>query len=165
MSVDIEFLSAVILISDDPQRLAEFYRDTLGLPLHSEQHDDDRPHWGGTLGPIHFAIHHVADFPEHRRAGSGAVVIALAVDDLDAVLERLNRRGVEPLYPPRDLGWTRMTAVHDPDHNLVELTQMADSWWAHVAKRRAEGHDPVERWLQRTSPSPDDRRMSDASSG
>jgi hypothetical protein len=33
MSVDIEFLSAVIVISDEPQRLAEFYREALGLPL------------------------------------------------------------------------------------------------------------------------------------
>jgi uncharacterized glyoxalase superfamily protein PhnB len=101
------------------------------------------------LGQLHFAIHHVADFPEHRRTGAGAVVIALAVDDLDTVLKRLNDHGIEPLYPPKELGWTRMTAVHDPDGNLVELTQMADSWWARLAKRRAEGHDPVERWLQR----------------
>ena len=66
MSVDIEFLSAVIVISDEPRRLAGFYGDALGLPLHPEQHDDDLPHWGATLGQLHFAIHHVADFPEHR---------------------------------------------------------------------------------------------------
>jgi hypothetical protein len=42
-----------------------------------------------------------------------------------------------------------MSAVHDPDGNLVELTQLADEWWAQLAKRRAEGHDPVERWLRR----------------
>jgi hypothetical protein len=33
VSIEIEFLSAVIVISDDPQRLAEFYGDALGLPL------------------------------------------------------------------------------------------------------------------------------------
>jgi hypothetical protein len=58
-----------------------------------------------------------------------------------------------------------MTAVHDPDRNLIELTQMADTWWAHLAKRRAEGHDPVERWLQRTGPAPADQRTSNASGG
>lgn len=149
MAADIEFLSAVIVVSGDPGRLADFYGESLGLPLHPEQHDDDRPHWGATLGQLHFAIHHDADFPEHWRSGSGSVVIALAVEDLDAVLHRCEDHGIEPLYPVKDLGWTRMTAIQDPDGNLVELTQMADSWWARLADRRAEGHDPVERWLQR----------------
>jgi predicted enzyme related to lactoylglutathione lyase len=145
-----EFLSAVIVVSEQPERLARFYIDVLDLPLLPERHDDDLPHWGGTLGQLHFAIHDVRDFPEHQRTGAGAVVLALAVTDLDDLLGRLRGLAVEPLYPPRDLGWTRMTAVLDPDGNLVELTQLAESWWAGLARRRAAGHDPVERWRQRT---------------
>jgi predicted enzyme related to lactoylglutathione lyase len=144
-----EFLSAVIVTSPDPERLADFYANALGVPLVPEQHDEDLPHWGATLGQLHFAIHHVDDFPEHRASGAGSVVIALAVDDLDEVLTRLREHDAQPLYPARDLGWTRMTAVHDPDGNLVELTQMADTWWARLDRRREQGHDPVERWRQR----------------
>jgi len=33
VAADIEFLSAVILVSDEPERLADFYRDALGLHL------------------------------------------------------------------------------------------------------------------------------------
>ncbi|HEX5116974.1 MAG TPA: VOC family protein [Pseudonocardiaceae bacterium] len=148
-----EFLSAVIVVSEQPDRLAAFYQDVLAVPLAPEQHDDDLPHWGATLGQLHFAIHDVRDFPEHRATGAGSIVLALAVDDLDELLAAMAERGVPPLYPPKDLGWTRMSAVRDPDGNLVELTQMADSWWARLDRRRADGHDPVERWRRRTAQS------------
>lgn len=146
-----EFLSAVIVVSERPERLAAFYRDVLAVPLVPEQHGDSLPHWGATLGQLHFAVHDVRDFPQHHGTGAGSVVLALAVDDLDELLAGMAGHGVTPLYPPEDLGWTRMTAVHDPDGNLVELTQMADSWWARLERRRAEGHDPVERWRGRTT--------------
>jgi catechol-2,3-dioxygenase len=37
---DVQFLSGVILVSRQPERMAEFYRDVLGLPLTEEQHDE-----------------------------------------------------------------------------------------------------------------------------
>jgi catechol-2,3-dioxygenase len=52
-----EFLSAVLLASRQPDRLAVFYRDVLGLPLHEEQHGSGSVHWGCELGDVHFAIH------------------------------------------------------------------------------------------------------------
>jgi len=147
----VEFLSAVIVVSEQPEQLASFYIDAIGLPLRAEQHNNDVPHWGATLGQLHFAIHDVRDFPEHHRAGAGAVVVALATEDLDALLVRLRTHNIEPLYPPKNLGWTTMTAVHDPDGNLVELTQMADEWWAGLERRRLDGHDPVVRSKKRAS--------------
>jgi catechol 2,3-dioxygenase-like lactoylglutathione lyase family enzyme len=105
----IEFLSAVIVTSPEPDRLAGFYADALGVPPVGEQHDEDLPHWGATLGQLHFAIHHPDDFPEHRAGGAGSVVIAFTVEDLEGTVARLRQHGVEPLYPTRDLGWTQMT--------------------------------------------------------
>ena len=52
----IEFLSAVLILSPDPERLAAFYRDKLGIPLIAEEHGSGA-HWGCELGDIHFAIH------------------------------------------------------------------------------------------------------------
>jgi len=40
----IEFLSAVLIVSSDPKRLATFYRDVVGIPLEAEEHDDTLPH-------------------------------------------------------------------------------------------------------------------------
>ena len=52
----IQFLSAVLLTSRDAARLAEFYRDVLGLPLAEERHGNVPQHWGCELGDVHFAI-------------------------------------------------------------------------------------------------------------
>jgi catechol-2,3-dioxygenase len=141
----IEFLSAVLLVSNDAERLARFYRDTLGIPLEEEQHGDTLPHWGCTMGDVHFAIHPFEDFPDHTRRGVGAVKLAFTVFDLAALHRRLLQAAVNVLYPPRDEGYFVSMAVEDPDGNFVELTQMSDEWFEHLAKRRAEGHDVLAR--------------------
>jgi predicted enzyme related to lactoylglutathione lyase len=145
MSERIEFLSAVLVVSRDAPRLAAFYRDVLGVPLAEEQHGDTDLHWGCTLGDLHFAIHPVADFPEDPRDGTGAVKLAFAVFDIDEVARRLEDRGVELVYPPKDLGWCKMTAVREPDGNYVELTELGDDWFRHLEKRKDEGYDLLQR--------------------
>jgi len=49
---DIRFLSGVILVSEQPERLVDFYRDVLGLPLAEERHGDTAPHWACELGDM-----------------------------------------------------------------------------------------------------------------
>jgi catechol 2,3-dioxygenase-like lactoylglutathione lyase family enzyme len=46
----IQFLSAVLITSRQADRLCEFYRDVLGLPLVEERHGNVPPHWGCELG-------------------------------------------------------------------------------------------------------------------
>ena len=141
----IEFLSGVILVSESPEALADFYTKILGVPLKPEQHDDTAPHWGCDLGDIHFAIHPVADFPDGR-SGVGSVKLAFNVWDIDAMAARLERAGQQLLYPPRDTGFFLSTALQDPDGNLVELTQMSDAWFQYLEHRHAEGVDVVSKW-------------------
>ena len=45
----IEFLSAVLVVSPNPARLAAFYRDVIGIALREEQHGGSRAHWGCNL--------------------------------------------------------------------------------------------------------------------
>lgn len=143
----LEFLSAVLVVSEHPERLAAFYRDVLGVPLEPEQHGATATHWGCQLGDLHFAIHPVANFRQHP--GVGAVRLAFTVFDLDTYVAAVRRRGVEPLYPPKDLGWSKMTAVRDPDGNHIELTQLTNDWFDRLAQRRHQGHDVLARWRQR----------------
>jgi catechol 2,3-dioxygenase-like lactoylglutathione lyase family enzyme len=145
----IEFLSAVLLVSGDPKRLAEFYPDVIGVPLREEQHGDAPPHWGCTLGDIHFAIHPVETFPD-KQSGTGSVKLAFTVFDIQALVRRLEEDAVPVLYPPRDTGFFWSTAVLDPDGNLVEFTELHDQWFEHLETRRAEGADVVARWRGRT---------------
>lgn len=138
MAERIEFVSAVLLVSRNAERLATFYRDVLGLPLVVEQHDDQPPHWGCTLGDLHFAVHPADD--DHA-PGVGAIKLAFAVFDVDEVAERIEAGGVGLLYAPKDLGWCKMTAIRDPDGNYIELTELGDDWYRHLEKRKDEGHD------------------------
>lgn len=57
--------------------------------------------------------------------GTGYGHIALAVDDLDGVLERLAGQGIEPERPPYTVreGGSRLCFVRDPDDYRIELIE------------------------------------------
>jgi lactoylglutathione lyase len=59
--------------------------------------------------------------------GTGYGHIAVTVDDLDATLERLAGRGIEPERPPYTVreGGSRLCFVRDPDGYRVELIERA----------------------------------------
>lgn len=147
-SEPVQFFSGIILVSENPARLAAFYRDTLGVPLAAEEHTDTQPHWGCDLGDIHFAVHPIDDFPD-RRSGVGAVKLAFNVFDLEAQVKHLEELAIELLYPPKDTGFFLSTAFLDPDGNFVELTQLVPAWFEYLKQRRTQGHDVVARFEER----------------
>jgi len=141
----VEFLSAVLLASTNHDRLAAFYRDVIGVPLEDEQHGHLLKHYGCELGDLHFAIHPAENFPG-AGPGVGSVKLAFEVFDMDAHVKKLAAHGVQLLYPPYKMGPMTITAIRDPDGNVVEFTQLDERWYAHLEKRRAEGHDVIRRW-------------------
>ena len=144
---DVRFMSGVILVSRQPGQLARFYRETLGIPLAEERHDATKPHWGCELGDVHFAIHPAEDYPDDPASGPGPVKLAFLVFDLPRMVAWLERCGVKLCYPPTDLGAeSQITAVRDPDGNLVELTQLGPGWLDHLKAHRAAGSDLVVWW-------------------
>ena len=147
---DVGFISGVILVSRQPERMAGFYRDVLGLPLHDERHGDSQPHWACELGDVHFAIHPAEDYPEDPVTGPGPVKLAFMVFDLPAMIAWLEECGTALCYPLTELGvQSQITAVRDPDGNLVELTQLGPDWLGHLKEHRAEGHDLISHWSAR----------------
>jgi len=145
MNEKIEFLSAVLLISKDPERLAAFYRDVVGLPLEDEKHGDTEKHYGCELGDLHFAIHPISNF-KGTGYGTGSVKLAFTVFDMDLFVKKLKSRGIALAYEPKDVGFAKMTALTDPDGNYIEFTQLSDRWFQHLESRRKEGIDVVSRW-------------------
>jgi len=143
----IEFFSAVLIVSENPARLAAFYRDVVGVPLTEESHGASLPHYGATLGDLHFAIHPVETFPD-RRHGVGAVKLAFNVFDIEEVVSRLESKGVQLLYRPHDTGFFISTAINDPDGNFIEFTQMCDQWFKGLEERHESGKDVVNRWKE-----------------
>ena len=127
----IEFLSAVLIVSENPSRL--------------ESHGDRLPHYGCTLGDLHLAIHPVETFPDHRH-GVGPVKLAFTVFDIKALVERLAKQGGKGLYPPHNTGFFWSTAINDPDGNFIEFTKLCDDWFKMLEQRRSQGLDVVTRW-------------------
>jgi predicted enzyme related to lactoylglutathione lyase len=133
----IQFLSAVLITSRQADRLCEFYRDVLGLPLMEERHGNVPRHWGCELGDVHFAIHPRDDAPP-----PGPIRLAFWVFDLKTFATGLQERGVQLRYPVRHLGPTSfITAILDPDGNEIELTQMGEEWHRHLVEHREQGGD------------------------
>jgi predicted enzyme related to lactoylglutathione lyase len=145
MAETIEFLSAVLLVSKNPKNLAAFYRDTIGLPLEDEEHGETHPHYGCELGDLHFAIHPTTNF-EGAGSGVGSVKLAFTVFDMDGFVKKVEAKGIKLEYPPKDTGFSLMTALRDPDGNYVEFTQLSDRWFKHLENRRQNGFDVVARW-------------------
>jgi predicted enzyme related to lactoylglutathione lyase len=137
------FISAVIVQSGQPSAIATFYRDALGIPLKASDHDGSPTHYECELGDIHFAVHPLPeDAPQPQAAQR--VKFALAVADLDAALARLNTFGIVPRYAPEKLPFATITAIEDPDGNIVELTQLSNRWLRYLGNRPAHERDVVE---------------------
>lgn len=113
-------LSAVTFQSQDPARLAEFYRDKVGLPLRLDRHGAVAPHHEGDLGNIHLAV-----LPASGKAG-GPIVPVFRVRNLAASVAQLCGQGVEQVLKPLSLGEGMTVAgFKDPDGNVFRLIEFA----------------------------------------
>jgi catechol 2,3-dioxygenase-like lactoylglutathione lyase family enzyme len=122
----VNFLSAVLIVSENAPKLAAWYREVLGLPLEDEQHEGGggAVHFGCNLRGLHFAIHPTANYAFAPETGRGAVRLAFNVGDIEAFAAGLDETDVDWVFKPVDLGWSTMLAVRDPDGNMVEVLQM-----------------------------------------
>ncbi|MGN8246653.1 VOC family protein [Cellulomonas soli] len=112
MSVE---LAEVCFLTRDVRRLAAFYRDLLGTLSDS----DDPVHQTFEQHGLQLSIQQDdSTDPEGRQR----LVVAFAVDDVDAEHERLLGLGVQVLEPPTARPWgARNLVVADPDGNRVYL--------------------------------------------
>jgi len=111
-------IGGVFFKAKDPKALAAWYRDVLGLPVQA---------WGGAAlrydAPAHppaAAWSAFAASSSYFAPSTGDFMIDYAVDDLDALLERLRERGVEILKQSDDDNG-RFAWILDPEGHKVEL--------------------------------------------
>ena len=67
-----KFTAVILLITEETERTANFYRQVLGLPLEGQQHDDSHQHYACRLGSVYFTIQCMADF-SGKEPGFGGV--------------------------------------------------------------------------------------------
>ena len=119
----ISSVCGIILLTNTPEELAEFYSKALDVRFEREDHGDLKPHLGVDLGQTHFGIHPPENFRLPLGQGSKTAV-ALAVDRLAPCIERLDALNAPQINPPHDEGFGLSTTYADPDGNLLELVEL-----------------------------------------
>ena len=116
-------VGGVFLRSKDPKAMAKWYAEKLGVVLNdwggaAFEWSDEVPKGTGTTAWSTFS----AD-SKHLGEPSQAVMINYRVDDLDALLAKLEAEGVW-IDPKRDdAGFGKFAWIKDCDGNRVELWQ------------------------------------------
>jgi predicted enzyme related to lactoylglutathione lyase len=122
-------LAGLILYSPEPERLANFYRETIGIPFKPETHGGAiKAHNEALWNNTHFAIWGVSEHHAPDGAASklrNAMVPSFVVDDVDAYAAWLKARGVPSVGKLIELGeGKRLGAFLDPDGNQFRLIQL-----------------------------------------
>ena len=118
-------LYQVILLAWDVQRLAEFYRDVVGLKVSYPGPDanlEDENWVAFDAGSATLAIHGGGDI-----RGSGSVLLSLKVDDLDFTYWDLKKRGVDIQKPRVVSEGTRSAKARDPEGTTISFEQVTAS--------------------------------------
>ena len=116
-------LGGVFVVSKNPEALAAWYRDVLGVSLEP---------WGGATfaydAPGHpsVAVWNVFSQSEnYLEPSQREFMLNFAVDDLDAFLARLNAKGVTILNAEDSGEHGKFAWILDPDGTKIELWQPA----------------------------------------
>ncbi len=114
-------VGGVFVKSKNPAALAAWYRDVLGLRLEP---------WGGAAlrydAPLHppaLAWTALPDGSKYMAPSSRDFMLDFAVDDLDAIIARLNAKGVKILKRDDADPSGRFAWILDPDGTKIELWQ------------------------------------------
>ena len=109
-------LAVVSLWAEDVAATAHFYRDVIGMKLLLH---DRRPHFD--LGSMHLVILKRRSLPPLDPVPARFPIVAFAVDDLDAAVERLRAHHVDLPWGIAEDSGSRWAMFHDPAGNLIEL--------------------------------------------
>ncbi len=109
--------------SKDYQKDKEFYTQVLGLTVTQE--------WEGMfaefdLGNATLAIGSAEAMGEKIETPQGNATVALAVEDLEAVMEELKAKGIETSDMQDFPDQCKMTTISDPSGNKIMLHQRKD---------------------------------------
>ncbi len=111
-------LGGVLFSSKDPDRLAKFYKEVIGLPLELNSHGGFQSHWECDMGGIHFAV-----LPPWGEEGqlrpSTAIIPSFVVADIQAFIDHHKLQALHPIIK-LDEGRFVVT-ISDVDGNAVRL--------------------------------------------
>jgi hypothetical protein len=113
----IMLLRSLFLTSDNPARVAQFYREVAGLALEEVGSGSGYLYWKIDDGQMQLAIHGAKEFADYTfppNKGSNLTHLYFQIEDQAAFLGHLNNCGLEP-YAVDDV----VVTVEDPDGRKV----------------------------------------------
>lgn len=120
---------SITLTVSDLERSKKFYEDVLGLNKKYEYSS----YVGFECGGVEIGLRPKASI----EIGKDSASIQFLVDDVDKEYRRLIGKGVEFINEPHDEPWGgRQASFHDPDGNILEITEIN---WKKYFKVSLEG--------------------------
>lgn len=119
----VKSICGVILASDNPQALAQFYSDVFDVPFEKEEHGDLAPHYGVDIGEVHLGIHPPQNLGMNS-VGHSSISIAYNVDCLEHIITKLTAMNTELVIPVHDEGFGNVATYKDPDGNHFEIVEL-----------------------------------------
>lgn len=119
----VKSICGIILCSDSPQKLSEFYSQVLEVEFEQEEHGDLLTHYGVDIGQIHFGIHPPQNM-QREQVGNANISVAFNVDSLDTSMQKAEKLGATCVTPPHDEGFGMVVSLLDIDGNMFELVEL-----------------------------------------
>lgn len=119
-NLSVKGLTGIIMSSPEPERLANFYKKVLGIPLELNRHGNTPEHWECDYNGIHYALlkRKVNEQPNEN------IVLSFAVDDIDHFV---TTHHIKLTHPIMDLGeGAYIASFKDPDGNLLRFWMIKD---------------------------------------
>lgn len=111
-----------VIMTADLNRLLAFYTGLLGA-VQTSRVPDDGPAFYVGLHAGNSELGLVAD-AEGAAGTPGRILLSIAVEDVDRLLERVTALGGSVRAQPNNMPWgQRVAHIADPDGNAVNLTQ------------------------------------------
>ena len=107
-------LGGLIFESPNPDRLASFYKETLGLPLKLRTHGGLYEHWECDYNNIHFAILKAGEVFD-----GNLIVPSFIVDDIEKLVSEHNLTLEDKILPLGEGSF--VGRIKDPDGNRIHL--------------------------------------------
>jgi predicted enzyme related to lactoylglutathione lyase len=107
-------LSGLIISSANPERLAKFYKDVMGIPMALNHHGTSPDHWECDYHGIHFAILE----RKNSEKPSENIVPSFYIDDIEQFIAK---NSIKLHEEAMDLGNAFSIGFKDPDENTVRL--------------------------------------------
>ena len=121
--MSVKSICGVILASENPEVLADFYGFVLGVSFEREEHGGLAEHFGIDIGEVHFGIHPPKNLGR-KAVGISATSLAFNVESLEPISSRIKQLGAREVAAPHDEGFGMVATYEDPEGNQFEVVEL-----------------------------------------